>query len=451
MRTDHGELHQSIGRRGDYELNPALFTPDSKLAPYWWDRMPRLTIDEAPLPATADVVVVGSGYTGLHAALQTARGGRHTVIVDAEDAGWGCSTRNGGQISTSVKPGFDKLAQRHGPQRAHDIIKEGQRSLAWIGEFIATENIDCDFDVVGRFHAAHNAVQFTKLVRGVAQQRPGLEVQTEIVERGAQHAELGTDAYWGGVIYRQHASVDPARYHQGLLDRVLRAGAVVVPRCPVTTIAKNGDQFRVLTPRGIIAARNVVVATNGYTGPLTPWLQRRVIPIGSYMIATEPLPETQMARLMPKNRIVSDTRKVVFYYRASPDRRRILFGGRVSHDETNPAISGPKLHADMVKIFPELADARISHSWCGFVAYTFDELMHIGKHEGVHFAMGYCGSGVGMASYLGMRLGLQVLGRAEGQTAFDNLPFATRPFYTGRPWFLAPSIRYFRWRDGLNV
>ena len=150
---------------------------------------------------------------------------------------------------------------------------------------------------------------------------------------------------------------------------------------------------------------------------------------------------------MPKNRIVSDTRKVVFYYRASPDRRRILFGGRVSIAETDPAISGPMLHRDLVAIFPELAGTRISHSWCGFVAYTFDELMHVGRHEGVHYAMGYCGSGVGMASYLGMRVGQQVLGSAEGRTAFDGLPFATRPFYTGRPWFLAPSIRYYRWRD----
>ncbi len=428
-------------------MNDALFTPDRKLAPYWWDRVPRPVLDAAPPPATADVVVIGSGYTGLHAALQTARGGRQTVVLDAEDAGWGCSTRNGGQISTSVKPGFAVLARRHGEQRAHDIIQDGQRSLAWIGEFIRAEGIDCDFGVVGRFHAAHNAVQFGNLVRAVAGQRKGLEVETEIVERSAQRAELGTDAYWGGVIYKQHASVDPARYHHGLLACVQRAGATVVPHCPVTAIEKDGDRFRVVTSRGTIAARNVVVATNGYTGPLTPWLQRRVIPIGSYMIATEPLSAELMARLMPKNRIVSDTRKVVFYYRASPDRRRILFGGRVSTAETDPAISGPKLHADMVKLFPELAGTRISHSWCGFVAYTFDELMHVGRHEGVHYAMGYCGSGVGMASYLGMRVGLQVLGNAAGRTAFDGLPFATRPFYSGRPWFLAPSIRYYRWRD----
>ena len=118
-----------------------------------------------------------------------------------------------------------------------------------------------------------------------------------------------------------------------------------------------------------------------------------------------------MARLMPKDRIVSDTRKVVYYYRASPDGQRILFGGRVSPNETDPRISGPLLHAELVRLFPELQGTRISHSWCGFVAYTFDELAHIGQHDGLYYAMGYCGSGVGMAGYLGMRIGQQVLGR----------------------------------------
>lgn len=424
-----------------------LFASDCKLAPYWWDRVPRPSLETPPLPAKTDVAIVGSGYTGLHAALQTARGGRSTLVLDAEDAGWGCSTRNGGQISTSVKPGFDVLAKRHGTQRAHDILQDGQRSLAWIKEFVAAENIDCDFAVVGRFHAAHNARQFERLAHAATHQRPGLEVEADVVPRGEQRAELGTDAYWGGVVYRQHASVDPARYHQGLLERVLVAGATVVARCPVTSITRDGDGFTVASARGVTRARNIVIATNGYTGRLTPWLQRRVIPIGSYMIATEPLDPALMARLMPKNRIVSDTRRVVFYYRASPDRTRILFGGRVSHDETDPAKSGPLLHADMVRLFPELAGTRISHSWCGFVAYTFDELMHIGEHAGIHYAMGYCGAGVGMASYLGMRVGLQVLGRPEGRTAFDGLAFETRPLYSGNPWFLAPAVRYYRWRD----
>jgi glycine/D-amino acid oxidase-like deaminating enzyme len=264
-----------------------LFARDAKLTPYWWDDVPRPALPRIDAPAAVDVAIVGSGYTGLHAAIQTARGGRSTVVFDAQDAGFGCSTRNGGQISTSVKPSFASLAKRHGPERAFDILKEGQRSLAWIGEFIGSEQLACDFRVAGRFHAAHNAAKFRELVRAVEHQRKGLEVAAHIVPRAEQHAEIDTDLYFGGAVYEQHASVHPARYHAGLLELAQHAGAQIVPHCPVTAIVRDGAQFKVATARGTTVARDVIVATNGYTGALTPWLQRRVIPIGSYIIATD--------------------------------------------------------------------------------------------------------------------------------------------------------------------
>lgn len=430
-------------------MSSELFSSDFKAAPYWWDAVPRPELPLSEPPKQADVVVVGSGYTGLHAALQTARGGRHTVVLDAEAAGFGCSTRNGGQISTSVKPSFAELSRRHGKERAFAIQQEGRSSLRFVGDFVREEGIDCDFGVVGRFHAAHSPGKYEELARSVDNQPKGLEVACHVVPRAEQRSEIGSGLYHGGVVYESHASVDPARYHQGLMARAVAAGAEIFPFCPAQGISRIGKDFLVETPRGSIRARDVVIATNGYTGPLTGWLRRRVISIGSYIIATEELDPALVDRLIPRNRIVSDTRKVVYYYRASPDRRRILFGGRVSLSETDPRRSGPDLHAAMSGIFPELAGTKISHSWCGFVAYTFDELMHTGRHDGMYYAMGYCGSGVGMASYLGMRLGQQVLGLAEGATAFDQLSFQTRPFYTGNPWFLAPSVFYYRWRDRL--
>ena len=418
-----------------------------KLSPYWWEKTPRPASQEKALPSAVDVLVIGAGYTGLHAALQTARGGRSTWVIDAEDAGWGCSSRNGGQISTSIKPTYDSLAKQHGSQKAFDILREGQNSLEWIEHFVRSEKIDCDFGKVGRFHAAHNAEQYELLANKLTNQPKGLEVKAHVVPRSEQRQELGSNVYWGGVVYEQHCSVDPAAYHQGLLERAVSAGVEIISRCPAMNIQKIGNEFHIQTPRGVIKAKNVVIATNGYTGKLTPWLQRRVIPIGSYMIATDALPPGMMDRLIPKDRIVSDTRRVVYYYRSSPDRTRILFGGRVSHQETDPRVSGPKLHHDLAEIFPELKNVGISHSWCGFVAYTFDELMHTGVHDGMHYAMGYCGAGVGTSSYFGMRIGQQILGLKEGTTALDGLPFQTRPFYTGNPWFLAPSIRYYRWLD----
>ncbi len=452
MRPDsrfNDSEHQPLPREG--KVSRDLFTPDFKPHPYWWDAVPRPVCDPMPLPASAEVVIVGSGYTGLSAALQTARAGRHTVVLDAEAAGWGCSTRNGGQISTSVKPGFAELAARHGAERAFRILKEGHDALAWIASFVAEERIDCSFSVCGRFHAAHNPRQYERLASAIGTEPKGLETGAFAVARSEQRAELGTDAYFGGVVYPRHASVDPGRLHAGLLARAKEAGAVVISHCPVERIRRAGDGVELRTSQGLIRARNVIVATNGYTGAATPWLRRRVIPIGSYVIATEPLPTQVMARLMPKGRIVSDTRKVVYYYRASPDRQRILFGGRVSLRETDPLRSAPRLHAAMAGLFPELAHTRISHSWVGTVAYSFDTLAHLGEHDGVHYAMGYCGSGVSMASYLGMRVGQQVAGLAAGRTAFDGLTFQTRPFYSGNPWFLAPSVAFYRWRDSLNL
>lgn len=428
-------------------MNKNLYTADFRTQAYWWDAVPRPVSDPAPLPAAVDVVVIGAGYTGLHAALVAARGGRTTLVLDAEDVGFGCSTRNGGQVSTGIKPDFAALAKRHGPDRARAIVRAGHDALAWIGEFVAAENISCDFIVCGRFHAAHSAAAFRRLSRAVAEQPRGLEDAAEVVPRAEQHTQLGTDAYHGGVIYPRHAALDPARYHQGLLERVLAAGAQVRGHCAARAIEGRTPRFRVVTARGEVEAREVVVATNAYTGALTPWLRRRVIPIGSYIIATEALEPTLMARLMPAARAVTDTRRVVYYYRASPDRSRILFGGRVSARETDPLVTGPRLHRDLVAIFPALAGTRISHSWAGFVAYTFDTLPHTGVHEGIHYALGYCGSGVALASYLGMRCGERLLGAANDEQPFDDLPFPTRPLYTGTPWFLAPTVSWYRWLD----
>lgn len=418
---------------------------------YWHDGIAALSPTTTVPSSKVDVAVIGAGYTGLQAAIATARAGRLTQVIDMHELGWGCSTRNGGQISPSIKPSFPTLARRHGKERAAAIRNEGYRSLDWIGSFIKNEGISCEYQHCGRFHAAHTPSHFDKLVAET--QKLGSEegVKFEVISRDKQHSELGTDAYFGGVVLKQHASLDPAKYYSGLLELAKKVGVEITDVCPAIEIKREGKGFVVTTSKGEVRAENIVIATNGYTTDLVPWLQRRVIPIGTYMIATDPLPQTLMGKLFPKDRVVSDTCKVIYYYRPSPDRSRILFGGRVSADETNPAISGPQLHHDMCRIFPELANYGYTHSWTGTVAFTFDTHAHIGQHAGIYYAMGYCGSGIGMASYLGFCLGQQLVGNPEGATAFDNLPFPTRPLYFGKPWFLPSVVRWYRFRDKLQI
>lgn len=432
-------------------MTDGLFAPGFKAQPWWWEAAPPVPPATEPLPAQADVLVVGSGYTGLHAALVAARGGRDALVVEAGALGEGCSTRNGGQVSTSIKRAYGALAARHGADAALAIRRCGHDALAFLADFVESEDLDCALARVGRFLGAHTPGHYERLARALEAEPEALKGDARMVPRAEQHREIGSDFYHGGIVHPGHITLHPGLYHAGLVERARAAGVRLRDGCRVEAIARDGDGFQVTTTRGRVRARHVAIATNGYTGPATPWQRRRVIPIGSYMIATEEIDPALADVLSPTRRAMSDTRRVVFYYRRSPDGRRMLFGGRVALAETDPRVSGPRLHRELTRIFPQLAGTRITHSWAGFVAYTFDTLPHIGSHDGLHYAMGYCGSGVSLASWFGMRLGHKVLGSPDGRTPLDDVPFPTRPLYHGRPWFLATAVGWYKLLDRLGV
>jgi glycine/D-amino acid oxidase-like deaminating enzyme len=427
-----------------------VFAAHYKTTPYWQDIAPKVSLPEQELPDEIDVLIIGAGYTGLNAALQTASEELGTLVIDAEHPGWGCSLRNGGQLSTSLKPSFGALSGRYGKELATALCQEGQASLDYMHQ-LSADGLDMGLKEVGRFHGAHKPHLYDKLAKEAETVHPVWKPDAFMVSKEDMAFELRTEAYHGGIVFPHHCSVDVSKYHPALLKRVLETGAHVIGDCRALSLERTGSGFKVLTEGGEIRAGKVILATNGYSGPLSPWHQRRVIPIGSYVIATEELPTELVDRMFPTDRILSDTRKLVYYYRLSPDRKRVLFGGRVSLSETDPRSSAVKLHQDMCTLFPELRPFKVSHGWMGFVGYTFDTLAHCGEDKGLFYANGYCGSGVGMASYLGMRIGRKAAGRETTPSAFEMIPNPTRPFYTGNPWFLAPSVMVYRIRDRLGL
>jgi glycine/D-amino acid oxidase-like deaminating enzyme len=418
--------------------------------PLWMQNADMPAPSSRPLPSRVDVLVIGAGYTGLSAARETANAGRSTLVVDAGEVGAGCSSRNGGQVAYSIKPSFNSLKAKFGAERAFGICRDGLDAVVYLRS-LATQQIDCGWREDGCFFGAHTAKHFEQMVRDAENQPRGLEQRISVVPKADQHAEIATDFYHGGCVYHDDASLDPTRLLLALLRRAADAGASVVDRCPVDAIKPVRDGFEALTPRGVVHARQVLLATNGYSGPLSPWHRRRVIPIGSYQVATEPLGADRVRTLIPRGRNIVDSRRVVVYFRPSADGERIIFGGRAALAEQDPLACVPRLRQMMARILPQLRSVPVSHAWVGWVAYTFDTLPHLGQHDGIYYCMGYCGQGVPLAPYFGKRIGQQMLGLAEGRTALDGLPFPSRPYYHGNPWFLAPSVFAYRLLDAVGL
>src|SRR5271165_6565627 len=295
--------------------------------PYWQDHeLPPLP--EFPMPGAVDVLIVGAGYTGLAAARETAAAGRSTLVLDAGAMGAGCSGRNGGQVAYSIKLTFTELSARHGARRAHAMCREGLEAVQYLRSLATQGDGIRDWREQGCFYGAHTARHFARMARDAEHQPKGLEQRISVVSRAEQHAEIASDFYHGGCVYHEDASVDPMRLLLALLRRAQGSGAAVRDRCAVLAIRTSRAGFEVLTARGVIQARKVLLATNGYTGALAPWHRRRVIPIGSYQIATAPLGRDAVRSLIPPGRNVVDSRRVIVYLRPSPDGERILFGGR---------------------------------------------------------------------------------------------------------------------------
>jgi glycine/D-amino acid oxidase-like deaminating enzyme len=402
-----------------------------KFQPYWWETAPRTTTPAPGLPKDIDVAIVGSGFTGLSAALTLLRRGRGVAVLERGVPGFGASTRNGGQIgSGNQKFRVEKLIAMRGRQKAEDLLREGTRMLDYIEHLVTSEAIDCHFNRCGRFRGAMQPEHYESMARDMEDLRKVAGVESFMVPKAEQHNEIGSDVFFGGSVLPNDASLHPGLYHAGLAKRIEDAGGRIIDNAAVTGIERSGAGFLVKTAAGDINSRNVIIATNGYTDGIVPELRRRIVPVGSALIATAEIPEPLFAKLLPKNRVYGNTNRVFYYYRAAPDERRIIWGGRRSHiaSSTSP-MAYRHLARDMLHVFPALADIPVAHAWDGLIGYTYDEVPHIGRTgSGIHFALGYCGTGVSRATYFGHKVALQLIGDADGRTAFDDLNFPSFPF-----------------------
>ena len=406
-------------------------------SPYWWTTASAPPEASGPLPERVDVAIIGGGYTGLAAARRLALSGASVVVLETETIGWGASSRNGGQVLTGLKPGNEALVARLGRERARQLFAASLAAIDFVETLVADEKIDCGFTRCGHLDAAFKPAHFEGFRRAqeLLAREFGHEVQ--LVPRGEQRGELGSDLYHGLMLDPRSASLHPARYVRGLALAAARAGAALRERCALLELRSRDGGFDLTTSRGSVLARDVVVATNGYTGPVTPELRRRVVPVGSYIVATQPLRPEVARELLPQRRVVFDTKHFLYYFRLSADDR-LLFGGRAQFTPataTSTRRAAEILSRGLVEVFPQLRGVAIEFVWSGNVCFTRDLLPRAGRLNGIHYALGYAGHGVAMASYLGDAVADVILGR-EDRNPFRDLPFDPIPFYDGRPWFL---------------
>ena len=422
--------------------------PGARQTSYWWEAAPRPQRPQIPLPASVDVAIVGSGATGLSAAITLARAGMSVAVLEAGDPGQGASSRPTGVIGRTIKHGFGEILKSDGEKPAKAIYGELRQAFDGIVDFIRREQIDCDLQQRGRFIAANHPAMLKSMEEGLELKRRHLGDEHYMVSKAEQRSEIGSDLYHGGAVIAEHYLCHPGKYNLGMLALAEQAGAVVHARTAVTGTRRESDGHAVRTDRGTLQARHLIVATNGYTGKATPWLRRRAIPLNAYMAATEPLPPALLRDLIPNLRVVHDNAMDTDYARPSPDGTRLLFGALTGDSFSDLGVVAVKLHAKMRRIFPQLAETRYDNVWTGRCAATFDLYPHIGSHEGVHYAMGYCfGSGLPLGTLFGDKLARRILGRPGGESAFDGLNFQTRPYYWGRPWFMPLLMRWYRMRE----
>ena len=403
----------------------------------------------AVLPADVDVAIVGSGYTGLTAARVLAKAGSSVAVMDQYEIGWGASSRNGGMATPGLKQDIFKIHKKYGMDYAREFWRSSVDAIDLLEQIIIEENIDCDWSRKGHIALACKQSHYDELPEYAAWIKKEMGHEKTIVPREEIRSEIGTDTYFGGLSDESSGGLQPAKYVNGLARAVADLGVKLCKDTHVEKINRNGSGHELITSKGDMKAQEVIIATNGYTDMLVPELKPKVFPVGSYVVVTEPLPQDLQDILSPKRRMFYDSKWFINYFRLTPDGR-MLWGGRndLSTDlDLNE--SAENLSQQVCKVFPELNDYEFTHTWTGKLGITFDLMPHIGNINGIHYAFGYSGHGLSIATYLGTELGLLISGEKD-RSPYKEISHQTMFFYREKPWFLPFAARYYRFLDWIS-
>jgi glycine/D-amino acid oxidase-like deaminating enzyme len=408
----------------------------------WTEQVEPPVADDGPPERDADVVVVGAGYAGLAAARVLAAAGNSVTVLEKERLGWGAHARNGGMVIPELKAGPRTLRTKYG-ERGDQMYREVNDAFDLV-ESLTASDIDCDYARTGQLYLAH-AERHVDHLRKLAEEHAQEGEDVVYVERDELAGEIGSSEFHGAVRYARTGGLHPAKFHAGLARLARSAGARVHDRCPATNLEPTPTGFRLSTPRGAVTAKDVIVATNAYADGLLPELRKRVLPIGSSIVTTEPLDADVLDAVSPRRRMFVDTKNLLFYWRTTPDGR-VLFGGRRSLSPASLHEARTFLTTSLRRIHPQLRDAQITHQWSGYVAITLDRMPHAGQLRGAWYATGCNGSGVATNTWLGHRIGQTVLGAAE-PPAVAGLRHLPIPLHRVRRAYLPAVGSWYRWQD----
>jgi glycine/D-amino acid oxidase-like deaminating enzyme len=423
-----------------------------KLTPFWLDDFPRpADLPVSPLPEQVDVAIIGGGYTGLSAAYTLAKGGARVAVLEQNQIGSGASSVNGGQATGGLKEGPQDLIKHYGQELGRELWTSSLTAIRLTEQLIREENIDCDYAPNGSMALAYRASHYDRLVRSAEWKARELDYHTIPIPREKLRAEIGTDAYFGGLLDEAiGGGLHPAKFVYGLARAAACAGAALCEQTRVQEISRRPgqDHFRLVTGQSEVSANAVLIATNGYTDSLIPGLRRRIFPVGSYMITTGPLPAGLQQEISPNQRVFWDTKWFLNYFRLTPDGRMAMGGRNDLSTSLDLLESARRLYRRTVEIFPQLRGIPITHSWTGRLGVTFDLLPHIGRVEGIYYAFGYSGHGVAIATYLGHEVAQLISGRIS-RSPYAEIRHPTYFFYRRSPWFLPLVEAYFRVIDAV--